>query len=154
MYSFFFFFFSLSIYWICYNTASVSCLFCFGQETWVILAPQTGIEPASPALEGKVSTTGLPGKPHCPQFPSRFSDLIPWSVSLSLAGAQRKKVKCNLGVHEGGLGQVNPLQKAQGPRGRAVVEPRSRPQPRHGRQARLKDRKQHWTGASLITLSW
>ena len=34
----------------------------FGRETCGILAPQPGIEPATPALEGKVVTTGLPGK--------------------------------------------------------------------------------------------
>ena len=64
-------------------------------------------------------------------------------MSLSSAGAQRKKVKYNLGVHEGGLGQVNPLWKPQELRGRAVVEPRPRPRPRHGKQARLKDCKEH-----------
>ena len=34
----------------------------FGPEACGILAPQPGIEPAPPALEGKVLTTGLPGK--------------------------------------------------------------------------------------------
>ena len=34
----------------------------FGHEAYEILAPQPGIEPALPALEGKVLTTGLPGK--------------------------------------------------------------------------------------------
>ena len=34
----------------------------FGREAWEILAPQPGIEPAPPALEGEVLTTGLPGK--------------------------------------------------------------------------------------------
>ena len=34
----------------------------FGQETHAILAPQPRIEPTPPALEGKVLTTGLPGK--------------------------------------------------------------------------------------------
>ena len=38
----------------------------FGQEACGILAPQPGIEPAPPALEGIVLTTGLLGKPlHC-----------------------------------------------------------------------------------------
>ena len=59
-------------------------------------------------------------------------------MSLSSAGAQRKKVKYNLGVHEGGLGQ-----KPQGLRGRAAVEPRRRPRPMHGKQAELKDCKEH-----------
>ena len=34
----------------------------FGQERHGILAPQPGIEPTPPTLEGKVLTTGLPGK--------------------------------------------------------------------------------------------
>ena len=34
----------------------------FGQEACGILAPQPGIKSAPPALEGKVLTTGLPGK--------------------------------------------------------------------------------------------
>ena len=36
----------------------------FGPEACGILAPRPGIEPAPPALEGEVSTTGLPGKSH------------------------------------------------------------------------------------------
>ena len=45
-----------------------SFLFCFfGHEACRILAPQPGIEPAFPALEGKVLTTGLPRKSlQCP----------------------------------------------------------------------------------------
>ena len=34
----------------------------FGHEACGILAPWPGIEPSPPALEGKVLTTGLPGK--------------------------------------------------------------------------------------------
>ena len=34
----------------------------FGPEACGILVPQPGIEPAFPALEGKVRATGLPGK--------------------------------------------------------------------------------------------
>ena len=34
----------------------------FGHEACGILAPRPGIEPAPPALEGKVLTTGPPGK--------------------------------------------------------------------------------------------
>ena len=34
----------------------------FGPEAGGILAPQPGIEPTPPALEGKVLTTGPPGK--------------------------------------------------------------------------------------------
>ena len=38
-------------------------MFCFlGHEACEILAPHPGIEPAPPALEGEVLTTGLPGK--------------------------------------------------------------------------------------------
>ena len=34
----------------------------FGPKACRLLAPQLGIEPTPPALEGKVLTTGLPGK--------------------------------------------------------------------------------------------
>ena len=34
----------------------------FGPEACKILAPQPGIEPAPPALEGEVLTTAPPGK--------------------------------------------------------------------------------------------
>ena len=34
----------------------------FGHETYGILVPQLGIEPASPSLEGKVLTAGPPGQ--------------------------------------------------------------------------------------------
>ena len=34
----------------------------FGHEACGVLVPQPGIEPTPPALEGKVLTTGLPGK--------------------------------------------------------------------------------------------
>ena len=34
----------------------------FSHEACGILAPQPGIEPATPALEGEVLTTGPPGK--------------------------------------------------------------------------------------------
>ena len=35
----------------------------FGHKAYGILAPWPGIEPAPPALEGEILTTGLPGKP-------------------------------------------------------------------------------------------
>ena len=35
---------------------------CFDCKPCGILAPRPGIEPTPPALEGKVLTTGLPGK--------------------------------------------------------------------------------------------
>ena len=43
------------------------CLF-FGHEVFVILAPQTGIRLALPALKGRDLTTGLPGKTHSNVF--------------------------------------------------------------------------------------
>ena len=36
----------------------------FGHEAGGILPPQPGLEPAPPALEGEVLTTGPPGKSH------------------------------------------------------------------------------------------
>ena len=47
---------------------------CFAHKAWEILAPQPGMEPTPPALEGKLLTTGPPGKPQagvlefCEQF--------------------------------------------------------------------------------------
>ena len=50
----------------------------FGHEACEILAPQPGIEPAAPALEGEVLTTGLPGKSHMYLFELQFSlDVYP-----------------------------------------------------------------------------
>ena len=43
-----------SLYWICYNIASVSC---FGCKTCGISGPQPGIEPTPLVLEGEVLTT-------------------------------------------------------------------------------------------------
>ena len=44
-------------------------MFCFfGREACGILAPPPGIEPAPPALEGKVLTTGPPGKSLVEEF--------------------------------------------------------------------------------------
>ena len=41
------------------------CFDFFGCKACGILAPQPGIEPTPPAVEGEVLTTGLPGKsPH------------------------------------------------------------------------------------------
>ena len=51
-----------SLYWIGYNIASVPYFGFFGYEACGVLAPQPGTEPAPPALEGKVLTTGPPGK--------------------------------------------------------------------------------------------
>ena len=58
--------FIFKVYWIFYSTFSVLCfgffLFLFGHKACGILVPQPGIKPATPALEGKVLTTGPPGK--------------------------------------------------------------------------------------------
>ena len=54
--------FFLSLCWICYNTASVLCFGFFGCKACGTLALQPGIEPAPPALEDEVLTTGPPGK--------------------------------------------------------------------------------------------
>ena len=53
-----------SLYWICYNIASALCFGFFGREACGILVPQEGIEPARPALEDKVLTTGPPRSPN------------------------------------------------------------------------------------------
>ena len=49
-----------NLYWICYYF----CFMCWfsGCKACGILAPQSGMESIPPALEGKVLTTGLPGK--------------------------------------------------------------------------------------------
>ena len=55
-----------SHYWICYFIVFVTCFGFFGQVACGILASWPGIEPTPPALEGKVLTTGQPGKSfHC-----------------------------------------------------------------------------------------
>ena len=67
-------FFFLRVCWICYKIDSVFMIWCFGWEECEILAPQSGIKPSTPALEGKVSTNG-------PQVKSLACDLVP-SVGL------------------------------------------------------------------------
>jgi len=49
-------------YLIYYNIGSVLCFQFFGNKAYGILAPQPGIEPIPPALEGKILTTGPAGK--------------------------------------------------------------------------------------------
>ena len=52
-----------SLFWICYSIASVLCFFFFfffGHEACRILAPQPGIEPTTPALEGEALSTEIP----------------------------------------------------------------------------------------------
>ena len=54
-----------SLYWICYNNASISFLksfWFFGCKACGILAAQPRVEPTSPAVEGEILTTGPPGK--------------------------------------------------------------------------------------------
>ena len=51
-----------SLYWICYNIASVLCFVFLPWGACGILAPWPGIKPAPPSLEGEVLTTGPPGK--------------------------------------------------------------------------------------------
>ena len=58
----------LSLYWICYNIASVSCFDFFGPKAHGILAPWPGIKPALLALEREILTTGLPGESLSPRL--------------------------------------------------------------------------------------
>ena len=51
-----------SLYWICYDIASVFCFVFWGLEACRILACWPEIESKPPALEGKVLTTRLLGK--------------------------------------------------------------------------------------------
>ena len=51
-----------SLYWIYYNIVSILCFGFFGHKAYGILAPQPGIEPTPPALEGEVLTPEPPGK--------------------------------------------------------------------------------------------
>ena len=61
----------------------------FGHEACGILAPQPGIKPTAPALEGDVLTTGLPGKsPYCSLNKHLFSGFFvvehqAWKKKLS-----------------------------------------------------------------------
>ena len=62
-----------AIFKVFIDFATILCLFCvlfcfvlfFGYKACEILAPGPGIEPTSPALEGEVLTTKLPGKSLC-----------------------------------------------------------------------------------------
>ena len=49
----------------------------FGHEACGILAPQPGIEPAPPALEGEVLTTGPPGKSQDSVFLTSSQVMLP-----------------------------------------------------------------------------
>ena len=61
-----FFFLMWTIYKVFIEFVTILLLFFmfwfFGNEACGILVRQSGIEPAPPALEGKVLTSGLPGK--------------------------------------------------------------------------------------------
>ena len=83
-----------SLYLVCYNIASVLCSWFFGRKACETLAPQPGIEPAPPVLEGEVLTTGPPGKSlnlsfqcsHCPLTVTPFRiGLSPSILHLSLS---------------------------------------------------------------------
>ena len=49
--------FLTSLYWFCYNTASISMLWIFGCKACGSSVPRPGIKPTSPALEGEVLTS-------------------------------------------------------------------------------------------------
>ena len=71
-----------SLYWICYNIASVLCFGVLEREACGILPPQLWIEPADPALEGKVLTTRPPEKsPH-----ATFYYLFPDNSKMTIPG--------------------------------------------------------------------
>ena len=60
---FFFFLLIWTIFWLLLNVLQHCFCFmfwCFGQETWNVLAPWPGIEP--PAVEGEILSSGPPGK--------------------------------------------------------------------------------------------
>ena len=61
----------------------------FGHEACGVLAPQPGIEPAPPALEGEVLTTGLPGM--SPVAISSFSKSVSLFQDLILTCLQEPK---------------------------------------------------------------
>ena len=54
--------FKVVIEFVTYDIASVLYSGFFGLEAFGTLSSPPGIEPAPPALEGEVLTTGLPGK--------------------------------------------------------------------------------------------
>ena len=89
------------VYWMYYNTVSILVFFVFvfflnlGHKVYEILAPWLGIEPRPPALEGKVLTTGTPGKACggsydkelklllCPLCPERWIQIHWLLISIS-----------------------------------------------------------------------
>ena len=55
----------------------------FGPKACVISAPQPGIKPTPSASEGKVLTTGPPGKSCSPTFYTHLTSLFPLVQSKS-----------------------------------------------------------------------
>ena len=53
--------------------ASVLCYVFFGLKIYGILSLPPGIKPAPPALEGKILTTGSPGKSHALSLKDNFA---------------------------------------------------------------------------------
>ena len=64
----------------------------FGHEVCGILAPQPGIEPAPPALEDEVLTTGPPGKSLCGVVNIFFQQQLMWQSrgAEELRGSQKR----------------------------------------------------------------
>ena len=62
---------------------------CFGHKACGILAPQPGIEPTPPALEGEVPTTGPPLPP-----PGKPLLCIYYLTSLKMENLGGNKVMC------------------------------------------------------------
>ena len=60
-----------SLYLICYNIASVLFIY-LGLKACSVLAPQPGIEPTSPTLEGGFLTTGPQENPQASLFIGEF----------------------------------------------------------------------------------
>ena len=80
---YFFNFFSLFLMWTIFKvfikliTILLLCYFWFfGHEACGFLAPQPGLKPTSPALEGKVLTNGLPRKSQYLYFKKKENDLL------------------------------------------------------------------------------
>ena len=80
-----------NLYCICYNAASVLCFVFLASRTIRILAPQPGMEPTTPALGGKVLSTGPPGSPFflffflyhsqaAKKISPSYQDLSPWRL--------------------------------------------------------------------------
>ena len=68
----------------------------FCLKTCEILAPRPGIEPAPPALEGEVLTTGLPGKSLNKPFLNPMYPLSYWPFLCSSFNKTKKSVQTSL----------------------------------------------------------